>query len=209
MRSRTCWRTASCGNSLPSPAGHECCKPTTLSEWCLNCPRPCRRQLRNSMKVSVIIPCRNEKRHICEFLDSLLAQEMQPGWEMEVLVADGRSDDGTRDVLQQYGRKAPNVRVIDNPGQIVSSGLNAAIAEATGEIVIRMDAHTTYARDYVLECVKTLQESGADNVGGPWVAEGEGWMGRAIAAAFHSRLCTGGGKAHDPGYEGEVDTVYL
>jgi hypothetical protein len=72
-----------------------------------------------------------------------------------------------------------------------------------------MDAHTVYARDYIRQCVCALRESGADNVGGPWVAEGRGTVGNAIAAAFRSRFCTGGGKSHDAGYEGDVDTVYL
>jgi len=161
------------------------------------------------VKISVIIPCRNEKRHISEFLDSLLTQDLEPNWQVEILVADGLSDDGTREVLRQYSKRAPQVRMIDNPGRIVSTGLNAAIGAATGEVIIRMDAHTVYARDYIRECVGALQASGADNVGGPWVAEGRGVVGRAIAAAFRSRFCTGGGKAHDSNYEGEVDTVYL
>jgi glycosyltransferase involved in cell wall biosynthesis len=161
------------------------------------------------VKLSVIIPCRNEKRHICEFLDSVLAQNLEPGWEVEILVTDGLSDDGTRELLRQYSQKTPHVRMIDNPGRIVSTGLNAGIEAATGEIIIRMDAHTTYARDYIRECVRVLQESGADNVGGPWVAHGRGLIGKAIAAAFRSPFCSGGGKAHEPNYEGEVDTVYL
>ena len=161
------------------------------------------------MKISVIIPCRNERRHISEFLDSLLTQDLEPNCEVEILVADGLSDDGTREILRQYSQKAPQVRMIDNPGRIVSTGLNAAISASTGDIIIRMDAHTVYARDYIRECVRALRTSGADNVGGPWVAEGRGVVGRAIAAAFRSRFCTGGGKAHDANYEGEVDTVYL
>jgi succinoglycan biosynthesis protein ExoA len=161
------------------------------------------------MKISVVIPCRNERRHIGEFLDSLLMQILDPDWQVEILVADGLSDDGTREVLRQYSQTAPQVRMIDNPGQIVSTGLNAAISAATGEVIVRMDAHTVYARDYIRECVRALQTSGADNVGGPWVAEGRGLVGKAIAAAFRSPFCTGGGKAHDVNYEGEVDTVYL
>ena len=161
------------------------------------------------MKVSVVIPCRNERRHICEFLDSLMNQSLDRNWEVEILVADGMSDDGTREALADYMVKAPSVRTIDNPGRIVSTGLNAAIAASTGDIIVRMDAHTIYARDYIRQCVKLLQESGADNVGGPWVAVGKGSMGRAIAAAFQTRFCSGGGKSHNPSYEGEVDTVYL
>jgi succinoglycan biosynthesis protein ExoA len=161
------------------------------------------------MKVSVIIPCRNEERHIRELLDSLLLQALEPGWELDILIADGLSDDGTRNVIRQFSERDSRVRMIDNPGRIVSSGLNAAIAAAAGDVIIRMDAHTTYAPDYIRECVRVLQESGADNVGGPWLAEGRGYVGKAIAAASRSRFCTGGGKAHDANYEGEVDTVYL
>ena len=161
------------------------------------------------MKLSIIIPCRNERSHVAGFLDSVLGQELEAGWEIEILVADGLSDDGTREVLEQFMQTAPNVRMIDNPGRIVSTGLNAAIVAAKGDVIVRMDAHTVYAPDYVRRCVEALRESGADNVGGPWIAEGRGTLGRAIAAAFRSPFCTGGGKAHDPGYEGEVDTVYL
>ena len=67
------------------------------------------------MKISLVIPCRNEKGHIREFLDSLLAQDFDPGWEVEILVADGMSNDGTRDVLRQYMQTAPHVHLIDNP----------------------------------------------------------------------------------------------
>jgi succinoglycan biosynthesis protein ExoA len=169
------------------------------------------------MTISVLVPCRNEKLHIREFLDSLAAQELDPGCELEILVADGMSDDGTRDVLRDYAAQTRTVpiavpiivRVIDNPGRIVSTGLNAAILASRGEIIIRMDAHTVYAQDYIRECVRAMQTSGADNVGGPWVASGRGLLGRAIAAAFRVPFCTGGGKAHDATYEGEVDTVYL
>jgi succinoglycan biosynthesis protein ExoA len=161
------------------------------------------------MKISVIIPCRNEKQHICDFLDSLLAQDLDRDCELEILVADGMSADGTREILSGYAVRAPAVRIIDNPGRIVSTGLNAAIQVATGEVIIRMDAHTTYAPDYIRECVNALKTSGAENVGGPWVAVGRGPIGKAIAAALRSPFCTGGGKSHDPDHEGEVDTVYL
>jgi glycosyltransferase involved in cell wall biosynthesis len=161
------------------------------------------------MKLSIVVPCRNEAKHIEGFLDSLLAQDLPPDWQTEILVADGMSTDGTRGVLRAYAGRSPSVRIIDNPDQIVSTGLNAAIQEAEGEIVVRMDAHTTYAPDYIRECVAALESTGAENVGGPWRAVGRGAVSEAIAAAFRSPFCTGGGKAHDPDYEGEVDTVYL
>jgi len=161
------------------------------------------------MKISIIIPCRNEKSHIREFLDSVFAQELDPGWELEILVADGMSNDGTREVLRDYMARASNVSLIDNPGRIVSTGLNAAIAASTGEIILRMDAHTTYAPDYIRQCVCVLNETGADMVGGPWVAKGRGYLGQAIAAAFRSPFCGGGAKHRDPNFEGEVEGAYL
>jgi hypothetical protein len=72
-----------------------------------------------------------------------------------------------------------------------------------------MDVHTRYAADYAAQCLAALARTGADAVGGPWRAEGEGAWGRAIAAAFQSRWAAGGARSRDLGWEGEVDTVYL
>jgi glycosyltransferase involved in cell wall biosynthesis len=161
-------------------------------------------------EVSIILPCRNERKHIEACLRDILAQEPLPdGGMCEVLVADGMSEDGTREIISRVAQSDPRVRLIDNPGRIVSSGLNAAISIARGAIVIRMDAHTEYAPDYVRECVAVLRESHADNVGGPWRARGVNRIERAIAAAFQSSFSSGGARAHDVDYEGELDTVYL
>src|SRR5574337_1071267 len=90
--------------------------------------------------VSIVVPCRNEVNSVRRFLDSLLKQDLE-GLEPEVIIADGTSDDGTRELLEEYRRQHPQVRVIDNRGLIVSTGLNAAIRAARGEIIIRMDVH--------------------------------------------------------------------
>ena len=158
--------------------------------------------------VSVIVPCRNEKRHIEACVRSILAQE-SPAGGFEVIVADGMSDDGTRVILERLKAEDSRLRVIDNAGRIVSCGLNAAIQAAQGKIIIRMDAHTKYARDYIRQSVQVLEETGADKVGGPWVAKGEGFISRAVAAAFQSPFAAGGARGHDPAYEGAVDLVYL
>src|SRR5260370_4219804 len=158
--------------------------------------------------VSIIIPCRNEVGHIEDCLLSVLAQEEPPGG-FEVIVADGMSDDGTRGLLRKIQTTEPRVRMIDNPKRIASTGLNAAIQVARGEIIVRMDAHTKYAPDYVRQCVEVLEATGADNVGGPWIAQGEGLISRAIAAAFQSPFAAGGARSHAPDYEGPVDSVYL
>ena len=159
--------------------------------------------------LSVIAPCRNEAAFIDAFCDSVLRQQLQAGWHMEVLIADGMSDDGTRERLQERCARDGRLVLVDNPGRIVSTGLNACIARARGEVVARLDIHTVFAPDYLARCIEALERSGADNVGGPWVARGQGGWGRAIAAAFQSRWVVGGARSRDVGFEGEVDTVYL
>ncbi len=156
--------------------------------------------------VSVVVPCRNEIRHIRAFLDSVLRQELGR-IEMEVLIADGMSDDGTRVVLDEFEKRYSAIRVLDNPEQIVSTGMNRAIREAKGEIVIWMIAHTIYAPDYVRSCVEVLHETRADNVGGPALTRADGYIAQAIAHAFHTRFARGGAKIRDTRYEGPVDTV--
>lgn len=175
-------------------------------------------------RVSAVIPCRNEAAHIETCLTAVLNQHAPDGG-FEVVIADGMSDDGSREILKKLegevggqrsevrGQKpevgVPVIRVIDNPGRIVSTGLNTAISAARGNIIIRMDAHTEYAPDYICRCVAALTQTGADNVGGPWVASGDTFMSRAIAAAFQSPFAVGGARSHQPDHEGEVDSVYL
>jgi len=157
---------------------------------------------------SVIVPCRNERHHIEACLNSILGQE-PPDGGFEVIVADGMSDDGTRDILRRMAAADSRLRIIENHGCITSMGLNAAIRVAKGSVIVRIDAHSRYAPDYIRQCLTALQESRADNVGGPWVAEGRGFIGKAIAAAFQSPFAVGGARGHDPSYEGFLDTVYL
>ena len=159
--------------------------------------------------VSFIAPCRNERDHIDAFCADALAQQLPEGWQLQLIVADGGSDDGTLERLQTLAQIEPRLTLVDNPQRIVSSGLNRAIAVASGEVIVRMDVHTRYAVDYVAQCLHAIERSGADNVGGPWRAEGrDGWPG-AIAAAFQSRWVAGGARSRSLVYEGEVDTVYL
>jgi len=159
--------------------------------------------------VSVIVPCRNERGFIEAFCDSLFAQQLPAGWQLQAVIADGQSDDGTAEWLAGRARSDQRLRVIDNPGRIVSTGLNRALSIADGEVIVRMDVHSVYASDYVAECIAALERTGADNVGGAWAARGEGAMQQAICAVFQSRWISGGARSRLLDYEGEVDTVYL
>jgi glycosyltransferase involved in cell wall biosynthesis len=162
--------------------------------------------------VSIIVPCRNERGHIEAFCRSALAQQLPAGWQLQLVIADGQSDDGTRAQLVTLAAEDARVQVIANPRRIVSCGLNLALAEATGTVIVRMDVHTEYASDYVAQCLAALARSGADNVGGPWHAQPDAKAGptqRAVAAAFQSRWVAGGARSRQLDYDGEVDTVYL
>ena len=108
---------------------------------------------------SIIVPCRNEAAHIEAFCASAAAQSLPAGWSLEVVVADGASDDGTRRRLDALAARDARFVVIDNPARIVSAGLNRALAAARGEVIVRMDVHTVYAADYVAACLATLERT--------------------------------------------------
>lgn len=156
--------------------------------------------------VTVVVPCRNEKAHVGSFLKSLALQDYSPD-RFEVIIADGMSDDGTRQVLEDHSRQNPHLRVIDNHKLQVPAGLNVAIGAARGNVILRMDVHTEYDRDYIRECVRVLGETRADNVGGPAMTRSHGFVQSAIALAYHSPFSCGGARFHNVSYEGYVDTV--
>lgn len=156
--------------------------------------------------ISVVVPCLNEAGNIERCLRALLTQRhlTEP---LEVIVADGGSTDGTRDILLRLAQSDARIRVVDNPKKIAAAGLNAAIQASRGNIILRMDAHTQCAQDYIVRCVDTLQQTGADNVGGPALTIANTMQQAAIGAAFSSRFSTGGASFHNPRFEGETTTV--
>jgi cellulose synthase/poly-beta-1,6-N-acetylglucosamine synthase-like glycosyltransferase len=158
--------------------------------------------------VTVAMPCRNEERFIEPCLRSVLAQDY-PAERTEILVADGRSTDATRDILARVSSEHARVRVIDNPHEIQAAGMNAAVRAARGDVIVRMDVHCEYQRDYVRNCVEVLAETGADNVGGAQRARATTPFQRALCAALSSPLGVGGAKYRSAECEGFVDTVFL
>jgi len=145
--------------------------------------------------VSIIIPCRNEKEFICKCLDSIIEQDY-PNNKIEVLVVDGRSEDGTRQIVNEYSKKHSFIKILENPKKITPCALNIGIKNANGEIVIRLDAHSTYQNDYISKCAKYLYEYNADNVGGVWkiVPRSNTIVGKSIALASSNFF--GGGDAY-------------
>jgi succinoglycan biosynthesis protein ExoA len=138
-------------------------------------------------------------------------QQTYPLDKMEVIIADGLSTDHTRQEIQSFIETYPdlNVRVVDNPQRIIPAGLNLAIHASGGEIIVRLDAHSMPAKDYVQKCVSALEAGLGDNVGGLWEIQpgGGGWQARAIASAAAHPLGVGDARYRVGGQAQEVDTV--
>lgn len=158
--------------------------------------------------VSVVLPMRNEEMHIAECLQTVLAQEY-PMERLEVLVVDGMSNDRSREIIGEFVSRYPNVRLLDNPQRVIPAALNIGIANAQGQIIVRVDARCRLARDYICCCIEYLRITGADNVGGPMRAVGRNYLGQAIALATSSPFGIGNSKFHYLEDEEYVDTVYL
>lgn len=154
------------------------------------------------------MPVRNEEEYIRASLQSLVEQNY-PESECEIIVVDGHSSDRTREIIQEISARNPQVRCLDNPAGIVPTAMNIGIRAARGEIIIRADGHNVYPRDYASNCVKWLEQTGADNVGGPWitVAADESLSARLVAAVLSSPFGVGNAKFRTSREEGFVDTV--
>jgi glycosyltransferase involved in cell wall biosynthesis len=161
----------------------------------------------NSPFVSVIIPVRNERHFIAATLEGILRQDY-PADRYEVVVADGMSDDGTREIIAGYADRDSRVRLVDNTQRVTPTGLNAAIAAARGEILCRIDGHCEVAGDFISQNVSLLQEHPeAWIVGGPIVHAGKGVRGKAAAIAMSHPVGVGAARHRFPGFEGYADTV--
>jgi succinoglycan biosynthesis protein ExoA len=156
--------------------------------------------------ISVIVPLRNERSNVDSFVNDLAAQDFEG--ELEVLVADGASDDGGIERLRAAARAAGlRMQLIDNPAGWVSHGLNACIREAQGDLIVRLDCHSRYAGDYLRRCAEVSQQTGAWNVGGRLVPAGTTPIERAVACAMDSPFGGIGWTRSSGGERVETDTV--
>ena len=155
--------------------------------------------------VSVIVPCRNEKNHIEDCIRSILGQK-SPHGEIEFIVVDGMSDDGTRDILNRIMKEDSRLKVVDNPRRITPCARNIGIREANGQYIAILDAHTVYASSYIPTCIELLEEHPeVCCAGGPIISVGKGLFGRATAAAMSHPLGVGNAKHRFPNYEGYAE----
>lgn len=155
--------------------------------------------------VSVVIPVYNEEKYIDRCLTSLLAQTYSLE-KTEWLLVDGGSSDNTEAHIRSYADRA-NVRILHNEKRLVTYALNLGIGEAVGNYIIRMDAHASYAPDYIEKCVYCLEHVDADNVGGIAETVGEGFVGEANAEILSSKFGVGNSDFRTKVESGYTDTV--
>ena len=155
--------------------------------------------------VTVIIPMLNERHFIGPCVEGFLAQHY-PADRLEILVIDGGSTDGSREVVEALGAEHPRVRLVDNPRRVAAAAANVGIAEARGEIMCFLSAHGVPDPDYVPTSVRLLAETGAVGVGGRYLHVGTEPRSKAIGLAMASPF--GMASPHrSSGQRAEVDTI--
>lgn len=157
--------------------------------------------------VTVVVPIRNEAGYIARCLSSILASDY-PQDQLEVIVVDGLSDDGTRQIIQQLMLDDTRLRMLDNPERVVPHAMNRAIAAARGGVIIRVDGHADVAEDFVSNSVKVLQtRPDCWCAGGSIETVSHTRIGQIIAACMSTPVGVGNAHFRLGDYEGYVDTI--
>lgn len=160
-----------------------------------------------NVRVSIIIPCKNEIKNISLCLRNIFSF-VSPKGGYEVLVIDGMSNDGTREKLKELQLQYSNLKVIDNPRKTVPHAMNVGIMYAKGEYIVRCDARCIHPETYLVDLLKLKEETGAENVGGVLIPIGRNYVQKCIALAYKSPIAMGGALRDRGKYRGENDTVY-
>jgi glycosyltransferase involved in cell wall biosynthesis len=163
-------------------------------------------ELMSEPAVSVIIPVLNEERFLKQSVQAILNQNYSG--QLEIILALGPSKDQTNVIAQELA-KDQRIKLVENPSGRTAAALNNAIKNSNFDIIVRLDGHAIVDSNYIKNAVKTLVESGADNVGGLMKAEGTNAFEKSVAAAMTSKFGVGNAPFHVGGKSGEVDTVYL
>jgi len=160
--------------------------------------------------VSIIVPCYNEEATIRHLLDSILGQTY-PLEKMELIISDGLSEDHTREVIIEFQKEHPvlHLAILDNRVKTIPAGLNQAIRESRGEIIIRLDAHSVPIPEYVERCVYAHLRGVGDNIGGVWEIRpgSDSWVAESISLAAAHPLGVGDAMYRIGAEAGPVDTV--
>jgi len=157
--------------------------------------------------VSIIMPIRNEAAFIEQAIKSILHQDW-PTEKMEILVADGMSDDDTRKIVEELSQADHRIKMLDNPGRIVPTAINIGLEVAQGDLFIRVDGHAEIAPDFIRKSIRCLHEHpDAWVVGGYIETVANDYIGQVIASAMRSPIGVGNSRFRLGNYEGWVDTL--
>lgn len=157
--------------------------------------------------VSVIIPAFNEEHYIEEVISSFKNSTYDN--ITEIIIGDGRSTDRTREIVEQLSVDDPRIKLVDNPDRIQSAALNRMVPIATGEVILRADAHCIYDRHYVEACINIMAETGAACVGGAQRFIARNRVQAGISLAVRTLFGSGNARYRDEQYSGYADTVFL
>ncbi|GMR25276.1 MAG: glycosyltransferase family 2 protein [Ignavibacteria bacterium] len=156
--------------------------------------------------ITVLCPTYNEAEYIEKVLKFFINSSPS---EKELLLIDGGSTDGTKNIINEWTNRYSNIHLLENENKYVPFALNIGIKNSNGDPIIRLDAHTEYANDYLEKIVETFEKTGADIVGGPMNAVGKTNFQIAVAQATSTVFGIGDSKIHKGKYKGESDHVYL
>jgi glycosyltransferase involved in cell wall biosynthesis len=156
---------------------------------------------------SFVMPVRNEEKYLASAVESVFAQ-VAPG-KTELILAIAPSSDMTRAIAEELQSRFKTLKIVDNPTGDTASGLNLAIAAASYDVVVRVDAHSQLTENYLTTALEVMSETGAANVGGRMHAVGVSPLQQAVAFGYNNRVGLGGGSFHVGGKAGAVETVYL
>ena len=157
--------------------------------------------------VSVVMPVRNEARHILSAVQAVLEQKYEG--ELDIWIAVAPSDDETEVLVRELVVGNANVFSIENPDGVTSAGLNGAISASAGEVIVRVDGHVRLCDGYINTAVETMARTRAVNVGGRQLAVGSTGFEKAVAAVMMSFVGSGGAEYRVGEAEKSVDTVFL
>ncbi len=139
----------------------------------------------NIPKVSILLPVRNEGKYISKTVKSLFEQDY-PHEMLEIVIADGNSDDNTKDELKKLKKQYKSIKVVDNPGLTMPKGFNLAFSNSTSEFIIMFGGHSVIPKNYISQSINNIEKNNADCSGGVLNTIGEGFWGNIIASTTSS-----------------------
>lgn len=158
-------------------------------------------------KVAVVIPCRNEEGYIERCVRSLVESD-RTGIELSVRVVDGRSDDGTRAIIEAISREHPEVELIDNPERTTPVALNRGLKRGGYDVAIILGAHAEVDEVFLLGNVEVLRKDPSVGCAGGIIENVfEGPVAKRIGAAMAHPFGVGSAHFRTGARDGYVDTV--